>query len=204
MSVCVAARRVLAVFLADPRICEARHRLRPQPGRVANAANPTAHKADQAFEVDPPTGGTVTNFGLVSLHSKGQTRKGDLEVNDRQPILFICIEHLSMILDWFNTREVDEFAASIASDLVARFPPSELEQQRRKGPARYRKAHDLVFSKAEDFVRTHKLNLYTKARLGSQFKAALTNAGYAPDFVDSVGYELTAFVARQALKPKNR
>ncbi len=107
-----------------------------------------------------------------------------------------------MILNWFNTREVDDFAASIASDLVSRFPPSELENQRRKGPARFRKAHDLVFARAETFVKTHKLNLYTKARLGSQFKAALTSAGYSPDFVNNVGYELTAFVARQSLKTK--
>lgn len=107
-----------------------------------------------------------------------------------------------MLLDWFNTKEVDEFATSIAADLVARFPPTDLEFHRRKGPTRFKKAHDLIFARAETFVKSHRLNIFTKARLGTQFKQALTEAGYSQDFVDSVGYELTAFVAVKALKTK--
>ncbi len=107
-----------------------------------------------------------------------------------------------MFFKWFDTREVDAFADSIAADLVSRFPPADLELQRRKGPARFKKAHEVIFARAETFVRLHRLNLYTKARLGTRFKEALTVAGYSSDFVDSMVYELTTFVAVKALNRK--
>lgn len=105
-----------------------------------------------------------------------------------------------MLFEWLNTKDVDEFADSIAADLVSRFPPAEIELHRRKGPARFKKAHELIFARARTFVQSHRLNLFTKARLGTRFKIALTNAGYPADFVDSMGYELTTFVAVEALK----
>lgn len=105
-----------------------------------------------------------------------------------------------MLFEWLNTKDVDEFADSIAADLVSRFPPTDLEFQRRKGATRFKKAHELIFARAETFVQSHRLNIYTKARLGTRFKMALTEAGYSADFVNSVGYELTAFVALKALK----
>lgn len=103
-----------------------------------------------------------------------------------------------MFLNWFDTKEVDEFADAIAADLLARFPPSEIEDQKRKGPARLKKAHDAIFSRAESFVRAKPLNMYKKARLGNRFKWALREAGYPAEFVDSLTYELTAFITVKA------
>ena len=103
-----------------------------------------------------------------------------------------------MILNWFDTKEVDEFADAIAADLLARFPPSEIENQKRKGPARLKKVHDAIFARAEHFVRAKPLNMYKKARLGNRFKWALREAGYPAEFVDTLTYELTAFVTVKA------
>ena len=103
-----------------------------------------------------------------------------------------------MVLNWFDTKEIDKFADAISADFLARFPPSEIEAQKRKGAARFKKARDAVFAQTEDFVRAKSLNMYKKARLGNRFKWALKEAGYPDKFIDSLTYELTAFVAVKA------
>src|SRR5437879_6850043 len=77
------------------------------------------------------------------------------------------------IFQWFDTEEIDEFARSIAAELVRRAPPAGLDARDEKTSKRLRNTHHAVFSRAEQFARTHKLNLYKKARLGNQFRWAL-------------------------------
>jgi hypothetical protein len=102
------------------------------------------------------------------------------------------------ILQWFNTVEVDAIADAIAADLVQRVPPTRLEAHDRKTALKLRNAHDAIFARAAKFARTHKLNLYTKARLGNQFRWALKEAGYPGEFVDAWTFELVSLVARGA------
>jgi hypothetical protein len=97
-------------------------------------------------------------------------------------------------LDWFRTREVDELAAAIAAELVKRVPPGALETRTRKAAERLRNTHDAIFARAGKFARTHPLNVYKRARLGNQFRWALKEAGYPPEFVDSWTYELAILV----------
>src|SRR5258708_6738430 len=68
------------------------------------------------------------------------------------------------ILQWFDTEEIDEFARSIAAELVKRAPPAGLDAHDEKTSKRLRNTHHAVFSRAEQFARTHKLNIYKKAR----------------------------------------
>ena len=98
------------------------------------------------------------------------------------------------LLDWFRTREVDELAAAIATELVKRVPPGALESRTRKAAERLRNTHDAIFARAGKFARTHPLNVYKRARLGNQFRWALKEAGYPPEFVDSWTYELAILV----------
>ena len=98
------------------------------------------------------------------------------------------------IFDWFSTREVDELAAAIASELVKRVPPAALESRTRKAAERLRNTHDAIFARAGKFARTHPLNVYKRARLGNQFRWALAEAGYPPEFVDSWTYELAILI----------
>lgn len=99
------------------------------------------------------------------------------------------------IFDWFNTKEGDELARTIAAELVKRVPPSTLPAKDRKAATRLRNTHDAVFARAGKFARTHKLNVYKKARLANQFRWALKDAGYPPDFIESWTYELATLVA---------
>jgi hypothetical protein len=98
------------------------------------------------------------------------------------------------IFDWFSTREVDELAAAIAAELVKRVPPAALESRTRKAAERLRNTHDAIFARAGKFARTHPLNVFKRARLGNQFRWALAEAGYPPEFVDSWTYELALLI----------
>lgn len=99
------------------------------------------------------------------------------------------------IFQWFDTVEVDELARAIAAELGKRVPPSTLPAKDKKTAIRLRNTHDAVFARAGKFARTHKLNVYKKARLGNQFRWALKDAGYPPDFVESWTYELVTLIA---------
>ena len=61
-----------------------------------------------------------------------------------------------------------------------------------------RKAQEAIFARAAKFARTPKLNLYKKARLGSQFRWALSEAGYPGEFVEAWTMELVNLVTRGA------
>jgi hypothetical protein len=98
------------------------------------------------------------------------------------------------IFDWFDTREGDSLAREIVADLIKRAPPSTLPAKDKKTATRLRNTHDAIFARAGKFARTHKLNVYKKARLANQFQWALKDAGYPPEFVESWTYELATLV----------
>lgn len=98
------------------------------------------------------------------------------------------------IFDWFDTREGDELARAIVAELVKRVPPTTLPAKDKKAALRLRNTHDAIFARAGKFARTHKLNVYKKARLANQFKWALKEAGYPAEFVESWTYELATLV----------
>ncbi len=104
------------------------------------------------------------------------------------------------IFQWFDTTEVDEVAGWIAAELIRRVPPSELNSPDRKAADRLRNTHDAIFARAAKFARTHELNIYKKARLGNQFRWALREAGYPPEFVEAWTYELVALIASRAAR----
>jgi hypothetical protein len=99
------------------------------------------------------------------------------------------------IFRWFDTREIDEFAQLIAAELVKRVPPATLDSHTKKAAERLRNTHEAIFARAGKFARTHKLNVYKKARLGNQFRWALKEAGFPREFVDAWTYELVTLVA---------
>src|SRR3972149_6657780 len=98
------------------------------------------------------------------------------------------------MFQWFDTVEIDELARSIAAELATRVPPATLGSQDKTAATRLRNTHDAIFARAGKFARTHKLNIYKKARLGNQFRWALREAGYPPEFVESWTYELAILI----------
>lgn len=103
-----------------------------------------------------------------------------------------------MLLNWFKSDDVDEFADSIVADLQRRFPPSGLDAGAKKAPERMQKTHQAIFARIEAFARSADLNLYRKARLGNRVKWALTEAGYTKPFVDAFTHELVTVVTLAA------
>ena len=98
------------------------------------------------------------------------------------------------IFQWFDTAEVDELARAVVAELVKRVPPASLDSSTRKAADRLRNTHDAIFARAGKFARTHKLNIYKKARLGNQFRWGLKTAGYPEEFVESWTHELVLLV----------
>jgi hypothetical protein len=93
------------------------------------------------------------------------------------------------ILTWFDTKEVDDFARTLAADLIGRFPPPP-GPAKKTTPERMRNTHDAIVSRAAAFAREHKINWFKKAHLGNTFKWALLDAGYDQEFVDIMTHDL--------------
>jgi hypothetical protein len=106
------------------------------------------------------------------------------------------------ILQWFDTKEIDELAEAIAAELVKRVPPSKLGSHTKEAADRLRNTHDAIFARAGKFARMHKLNVYKRARLGNQFRWALKEAGYPPEFVESWTYELVTLITLDSVARK--
>lgn len=102
------------------------------------------------------------------------------------------------LLKWFDTGEVDELARAIAAELVKRVPPASLDSHAKKAADRLRNTQDAIFARAGKFARTHRLNIYKKARLGNQFRWALREAGYPREFVETWTHELVLLVTLSA------
>ena len=105
-----------------------------------------------------------------------------------------------MILNWFNTREVNELAQTIVDELVKRYPPDGKDFELKKSTERLRKTHDSIFARVSTFAKSAKLNTYKIAQLGTQTKLALKEAGYPKEFVETFVIELVAVVTIQARK----
>lgn len=95
-----------------------------------------------------------------------------------------------LMLDWFNTKDVDAFADSVVADLQSRFPPAGMELQNKKDVARVLKGVDRLLGRVEDFARNGRLNVYKNARFGNRVKWALREAQYPAEFAEAISHEL--------------
>ena len=98
------------------------------------------------------------------------------------------------IFDWIDTKEGDQLAREIVAELIKRVPPGTLPAKDKQAAIRLRNTHDAVFARAGKFARTHKLNVYKRARFANQFQWALKDAGYPQEFVESWTYELATLI----------
>jgi hypothetical protein len=98
------------------------------------------------------------------------------------------------MLKWLDTKEVDEFANWVTTELGKRYPPEGVDATVKKATQRLRKVHDSIFLRIEAFGREHKLNIYKRARLGNRVKWALLEARYPASFVDAFTHEVATVV----------
>lgn len=107
-----------------------------------------------------------------------------------------------MPLNWFNTKEVDEFADGIVAELLRRFPPSGVDLSTQKAVERVTRNVDMLMQRVAEFARTRPLNVYKKARFGNRVKWALKEAKYPPVFVDVMTHEFVTQLTLASGKPR--
>jgi len=103
-----------------------------------------------------------------------------------------------MLPGWFNTKELDEFADSVVADLVKRYPPSGQALSGKKTFERLRRTFAATFARMDQFARSHRLNLYKKACFANRVRWALKEAGYPPDFVNTMTQEVVAHMTLES------
>ena len=103
------------------------------------------------------------------------------------------------IFDRFSSKDVDQFAKSLAAEISKRYPPS-LDQSKEKKISQNRIARVLedAFAKAVDFKTEKHLGVYRKARLGNTFRWELSDMGYSKPFVELATEGLIVYISRKA------
>lgn len=90
------------------------------------------------------------------------------------------------MLNWFNTRASDEFALSLARELIAQIPLASLSEPKRGAAAHQAKVLRALQGRVDKFKQEHSLNFYKKAKLGNVLKWELKTAGYPDEFIEQI------------------
>jgi len=99
------------------------------------------------------------------------------------------------MLNLFKTKEIEEFATVLASDLGRRFPPA---AEARTDPGAQHQVKVILEGLATRAIRFHeenKLGIYKKAKLGNVFKWKLRELGYSPEFTERATKEIITRLA---------
>ena len=109
-----------------------------------------------------------------------------------------------MFFGWFDTAEVDAFSASLVAEFLQRAPLDRAEA--RGGRSRSKEARTALLSRVEGFARTHRLNLFKRARLANTVKWGMQERGYDKEAADALALDIakTAALTRYAGVPAAR
>jgi hypothetical protein len=99
------------------------------------------------------------------------------------------------ILQLFNTREIEEFATVLATDLGRRFPPASEARTDPGAKTQLKVILDGLGARAVRYQKEHKLRVYGKAKLGNTFKWKLRDLGYSADFCERATKEIITRLA---------
>ena len=99
------------------------------------------------------------------------------------------------IFDRFSSKDIDQFAKSLALEISKRYPPS-LDQAKEKKISQNRIARVLeeAYRKAMEFEAAKPLGVYRKARFGNTFRWELTELGYSKRFIDMATEGLIVYI----------
>ena len=91
-----------------------------------------------------------------------------------------------MFSKWFDATEAKQFGTEMAMLLNQRTPGDGQKPSQSRSTKKNEKRHEATFKliekRIEEFKKTHRLNVYTKAQLGSAFKFTLLDNGHDQDF----------------------
>ena len=83
-----------------------------------------------------------------------------------------------------RSREIEDFAISLAREFARRCPPE--EKQGRERTELVARAIDDTCNRAAAYQREQRLWMYGRAKLGTAFKLELKQIGYSADFVNTL------------------
>ncbi|RZJ16099.1 MAG: hypothetical protein EOO54_17695, partial [Haliea sp.] len=83
-----------------------------------------------------------------------------------------------MFGNFFRTAHVDAFVVQIVQAFLKAAPPAQMADGSRKAAKKRDQLDEQVRKQAEQFAREYRLNVFQKARLGSQLQDGLEQAGY--------------------------
>ena len=101
------------------------------------------------------------------------------------------------ILKFLDTRELEEFAVVLATDLARRFPPASESRTDAGAAHQINVILEGLAARAVRYHDRHKLGVYRKAKLGNAFRWKLKEFGYSPKFIERATKEI---VTRLAVK----
>lgn len=101
------------------------------------------------------------------------------------------------ILGFLDTKELEDFASGLATDLGRRFPPASEARTDRGATQQLTVILEGLAARAVRYHEQHKLSIYRKAKLGNVFQWKLTEMGYSQEFVQRATKEI---VTRLAVK----
>lgn len=84
----------------------------------------------------------------------------------------------------FSTREIEEFAITLANDLGRRFPPSSEARTDPGAKHQIKVILEGLGARAVRYQTERKLGIYKTAKLGNIFKWKLKELGYSDDFAE--------------------
>ena len=98
-----------------------------------------------------------------------------------------------------SSRQIDEFAKTLARELAKQCPPEPGSGGGRPNvtPKRLVATLEQICGKALGYREQHKLGIYKKARLGNTFRWELSELGYDKEFVEDVTQRLIVHIARK-------
>jgi len=103
------------------------------------------------------------------------------------------------IFDRLSSKDVDQFAKTLAAEISKRYPPA-LDQAKEKKISQNRITRVLedAYNKATSFKSEKNLGVYRKARLGNTFRWELTDLGYSKPFVEMATEGLIIYITRKS------
>src|SRR5208283_2083450 len=100
-------------------------------------------------------------------------------------------------LRFLDTREIEEFAATLATDLGRRFPPASEKRTDLGAVHQIKIILEGLSARAVRYHDQHKLGVYKKAKLANAFRWKLKELGYSQKFIERATKEI---VTRLAVK----
>lgn len=94
-----------------------------------------------------------------------------------------------MIFSWFDAREAEEFGSGLAGFFDEKMREIEKSADRKHEEKRT-KLVTQVMQQAQEFGKSHRLNLYKKAKLGNAFKWKLKDLGHDQTLIDLMTKDL--------------